>query len=464
MGIINLQFIPVVWLDETACMEPAMYWHKTGEYASPSWATPGSDKVFLSYPPLIVFVHYVNIFLMPNTVFGLRLPFLIMHVLAVFIAFKWLTKYIGAPVILATILCSFFLFDKAVFEISRAMRVETIELFLLSLLFLLFFKKARPVFLGTIVGLLLLAHLKEWPMMLAFSLVYLIYYTQKKYWLEFTIAAVLPMLFFLWFIQFNVSELYAQMFTYSSEHAAKGSFYNRVLDYFFFRFYPVYKEQPWMALVHLGVLIIAIKDVVKTKGKFIFSSVFLFTTLVWLFALGPNYRYWIPLYFCGLPILANFFIQQKLEIEKYLKWYIIPVFILLLFPFFTRHALGLVQRPERDPHAALAFLNLHIPHQKSTLVFGEEIGFYHALKYPNTDAGHTIEPDNFSFQKYAAVYFLTHETLDSSNCIATYQPKSLALPKWMYYLGKGGTYSGLKIYQIASEEEWKRVTHKYYQK
>ncbi len=461
-GLVNLQYIPIAWLDEVALLDPAIQFHKTGAYASTAWGTPGAENIFLSYPPLIVWVHILNLSIYPATIFWVRLPFLIMHASAIFLLYKLLIKYINVAPIMALSICSFFLFDKAVFEISRAIRVETIEMFLWSLIFTLFYKKSPAGIIGLIMGLLFVSHLKEWPILGIFGLYYLWQYTPKKQWILFLVSAAIPVTIFLFAIHFNFQELYHQLYLNSKEHSASGNFLNKIYDFYFSRFFPVYKEQPWMPLVHIIITFIAIKELISSKGKNLFAATFLGASLVWIFILSPNYRYWVPLYFFSLPMLAEYLKKIQFNFTKYLKWYSIPVVLMLIFPFVSRHLLAFAQRTVRNPTKAIEFLNKNISNKNKTLVFGDEIGLYMTANKPNMDCGHTLEPDHFKFNNYKNVYLLTHQIYPQLKWINTYHPNALYLPKWLYSLGKGGTYNGLIIYKIQSEKEWKSVTTNYY--
>lgn len=462
-ALINLQYLPVVWLDEAANLEPALNYINKGQYAAKSWATPGAEEVFLSYPPAISWLHILSLKIFPFSVFWIRFPFLILHLVAVLLLYQVLNKYIKIKAPGAAILASFFLFDKAVFEISRAVRAETIMLFLLALLFIFYYRKANPFFIGFIIGLLILTHLNAWPMAGIFGLYYL-FFQRPKQWPLFLIAALLPVILYLIFIDFNVHGLYQQMFVYSGEHAAKGNIWIRVQNGFLFRFFPVYKEQPWLPILHLLMVFAAIRGLVKSKGSDIWSAIFIVADLIQMLAMSANYRYWIPVYFVGIIVLAQYLKEVGFGFKIMLQWYFIPVYLLLLYPFLSRHTLGFLQRPERNPDEAVRFLEKNIPNAKNTLVFGDEIGLYMAGKYPQLDFGHTLEPDHFNFKDYQKIYYLSHQNYSQLHCLDSFQPPTLHLPQWTYKLGKGGTYSGMKIYLIRSEKEWKSVAKNYYLK
>ena len=79
LGLINLDVIPIPWLDEAACLEPAVLWQRTGNYISKAWPTPGTEDIFLSYPPGIMMLHRLTLSILPCEVFWVRLPFLLIR-------------------------------------------------------------------------------------------------------------------------------------------------------------------------------------------------------------------------------------------------------------------------------------------------------------------------------------------------------------------------------------------------
>lgn len=463
-GLLNLAYVPVVWLDEAANLEPALYYFNTGIYAAKSWSVPGAENIFLSYPPAITWFNLLSLHLFPLSVFWIRLPFLLLHAGTAILLYRLLKNVIKTGDPAATILVLFFLFDKAVFEISRACRSEVIELFLLAILLLFTFKKTKGFIPGLALGLLLLTHLKEWPFAAVYGLYFLLFQLKKTDRIVFIIFSLLPLLLFLAFTGFNFHEIYRQMIVYSGEHAAKTSFLHRLADGFFYRFFPVYKEQPWMPLLHGLMWLAAMLNLKKSRGKDAISVTFMFTDICCMLVMSPNYRYWIPSLFTGYVVLAIWLKNTSFNWQLFFRWYMIPVYALLFFPFFSRHLLGISQRPERDPVAAIRFLETHIRGEEKTLVFGEEIGVYMAGKHKNYDFGHTIEPDHFHPEDYKNIFFLSHKKYPHLTPLSTYQPDTFQLPSWAYKLGRGGTYAGMHIYKLVDKKEWEMVTEPYFRK
>ena len=467
LGLINLDLIPIPWLDEAACLEPAVMWQRTGHYISKAWPTPGTEDIFLSYPPGILMLHRFTLSVFPPEVFWIRLPFLLLHTASILLLFRTLKNHLQLDWRWATLLVLYFAFDKAVFEISRSVRSEVPEVFLLACWFFVFTlpksnRLLRLGLLGFISGALLLTHLKEWPVVAVLTLWLLFSEKFNRTTLAYVAGLAILPVGFLVFIDFQIGELYRQLFRHSMEHSAGSNPMVSIWNYFFGRFFPVYKEQPWLPLLHLWVTWLAIKQIKKSFKTALPAALWLFAGLVWLFALGPYYRYFLPMYFVGILIVAQWIQTARPEFPNLKKWYYWPVIAMMLFPFFSRHLLGFIQRPERDPAAAIEFLDKHIPDKGKLLLYGNEIGMYYAAKHSHIDHAHETSPDHFDFDEYNTIYYLTDRDLPGFTRLATYKPQSLKLPAWMYKLGKGGTFAGMHIYKINSDAEWKKVATPFY--
>lgn len=463
LGLINLAYIPIPWLDEAACLEPAVQWHKTGQYISKAWPTAGTEQIFLSYPPVIVFLHILNLYIVPLEVFWVRLPFLLLHVGSLFLFYSLLRKKMNMPALLSLLIGCLFMFDKAVFEISRSVRSEVIEMFLIALYLTLFYGK-RPAFLcGLLLGAMLLTHLKLWPLVAVFGIWGLWFgFSAEKKWSFLAGIVALPLLFLI-FIDFQLVELYRQMFTHSAVHAAQGNVFQKIADFFVGRFFPVYKEHVWVPFLHALMFFAAVKTAIERKGKDMLSIAFLFSSLVWIFALGPYYRYWPPLFLIGLIILVQWLSKINWNFSVMYKWYFVPFWMVLLFPFLSRHFLGFVQRPERDPKAMEAFVNQYIPAREKSLFFGADIGIYVSGKKQNLDFTHVTSPDHFEFEDYKYIYYVTDLELPLKR-LATYRPDSFRMPSWVYKLGKGGTFANTHVYLVQTDLEWESVAIDFYKK
>lgn len=467
LGLINLDVIPVPWLDEAACLEPAVLWKRTGHYVSKAWPTPGTEEIFLSYPPGIMMLHRLTLSIFPCEVFWVRLPFLLIHVTGISLLFHAFHKHLKLDVRWAALICLYFLFDKAVFEISRSVRSEVLEVAFISIFFWLYTRSTANrgysrLWMGLVCGALLLTHLKAWPMVAVIGL-WLVWEDKSlREILKFAVGTLLLPLCFFIFIDFRFEELYGQLFQHSMEHSAGGNVFERIYAYFIGRFYPVYKEQPWLPLLHLWVTWLAVKQWRNHRSKALPAAVWLFAGTVWMLYLGPYYRYFLPMYAVGLWIVAMHIAEKGWLFPNLRKWYYLPVLTMMLFPFASRHALGIIQRPERDSKACLQFLKNQVPRHGRILLYGNEIGLYYAAKNPNVDFTHITSPDHFGFNEYDSIYYLTDLPHPGLKLKAMYQPRQYALPGWMYALGRGGTFAGMRMYVISSEAEWKSVAKPFY--
>lgn len=466
LGLINLDLIPIPWLDEAACLEPAVLWQRTGHLVSKAWPTPGTEDIFLSYPPGIVFLHKVTLSVFPAEVFWVRLPFLILHCSALLLLYQTLKKT-GLDIRWVMLLVLYFLFDKVVFEISRSGRSEVIEVFFLSLWFFIQYHLNNKngykfLLLGLCSGVLLLTHLKEWPVVaVLFIWVSMEQRSVKTMCMNLVGLLILPVLY-MWFIDFRIGELYRQLFTHSMEHSAGTDILHNIYNYFIGRFYPVYKEQPWFPLLHLFITWVSLRQLKTNWRRNLPAAVWIFAGLVWMFMLGPYYRYFLPMYVIGMFIAATLLIEKKIAFPNLRKWYWLPIAFMMLWPFISRHLLAFVQRPERDPEKALVYLEKQVPKRGKILLYGNEIGLYYAAKHANVDFTHVTSPDHFQFNEYDSIFYLTDMKLGELQLRSSYKPEQYSLPPWAYRLGKGGTFANMNMYFISNEAEWKKVAKPFY--
>jgi len=192
------------------------------------------------------------------------------------------------------------------------------------------------------------------------------------------------------------------------------------------------------------------------------AAVWIFAGLVWMFMLGPYYRYFLPMYVIGMFIAATLLIEKKIAFPNLRKWYWLPIAFMMLWPFISRHLLAFVQRPERDPEKALVYLEKQVPKRGKILLYGNEIGLYYAAKHANVDFTHVTSPDHFQFNEYDSIFYLTDMKLGELQLRSSYKPEQYSLPPWAYRLGKGGTFANMNMYFISNEAEWKKVAKPFY--
>lgn len=457
-GLINLAQLPVVWTDEVMNLDPAVQWHKTGHYQGFLWPNAGSNVVFLSYPPLIEIWHIAMLYLLPLDVFWMRLPFLLLHVFTALLLYRLLLQVTGKQIQIALLLTLLFIFDKVVFEISRSMRVEVLSVFLVVLLFWLHIFNKSAVWRGVVLGFLLLAHINLWPLVGAYFLHMLFIQKDIKKLAVAGFVSLIPPMLFLLFIDFNIQGLMVQMFQQTGKHTANGGLGGRFVDFVFLRFWPVYREQPWALLYTPLMLAVGIRSLFKARPVNVFAWVFVLVAISWMFILAPHYRYWPPLFVVGLLLFASQVrgFNQALLISR-------PVWILIILAlgtgFIARHYIAFIQREERSPKLAKAWLKEHLDSSQKTLIVGEGIAFYLSLE-SNFYYGIPFYPQNLHPEQFDEVYYLAKEN-PGLELVSEYQPPIAAIPSFLRRLQKGETYAGMKLIRIHNTNEWQQLTGKY---
>jgi len=464
LGLINLTTLPVAWTDEVMNLDPAIQFEKFGHFFSKLWPNPGAEKVFASYPPLIEIWHIFWLKITNPTVFNIRLPFLLFHLGTLTILYLLLNKSLKSNY-LPLLFVLLFAFDKSVFELSRSVRVEVLILLLISLYYFLQIKSNNPYLQGLIAGLLLIAHLYTLPIVLAW-LIKTCVKNKFKYNFNFGIMFIIPTLFSLWFINFNVSEIISQLGLQASKHTPQSTgFFYILRDSFFGRFFPHYKEQPLMWLVYLGILFLTIQLLIKQRNNI--ASALLNGSLLELLLLGitifgamsAQYRYLPAFLLIGIITLNN---EISLN-NRYFNIFILIVVFNGLLSFSARHITAFYQRNERMPKPILSFLDQNIPKNKKTLILGESIGEYYAATHKLCDYGLDYHPIHFKYSEYENVYYLSKDSIPYTNCkkIGIYSPILNNIPTFMLKFAKGGTYSNTILWKVESEKEFNRISQPY---
>lgn len=446
-GLINLETLPVAWTDEIMHIDPAIQFIKNGEFTSKVWPNPGSEIVFASYPPLIHWWHTFWIRLTHPSIFLVRLPFLIFHIISLILIFKYLLNNQINPILTSLIVISFAL-DKTVFEISRSVRIEVILILLITLY--IHIQKIQNLFFirALLLGLMSIAHLYVWPVIFVWSISELMKLSLKKQ-VVFSMILLLPVALYLHSIHYNYVSLITQIGKQTTDHQINsGSASNNVLlNSFYYRFFPQYKEQP---LVLIGVLFlfgIVLKNFFQYKkwpniNTNELAFFILFITL--FFALSPQYRYLPVLYCLGILIVP-------LNVNFKLKWFLVLIVINGSISFVARHSVALVQRDARLSKPILNFINLHVQTNKKTLIIGESIGAYYSFLRRDTmcDYGIDFYPQHWNWNNYSQVILLTKKHHEQGTFIAEYKPETqFQLPTFVTALGKGGSYENTKIYRL----------------
>jgi hypothetical protein len=270
---------------------------------------------------------------------------------------------------------------------------------------------------------------------------------------------------FLYQINFNLSTLVAQLGMQAHDHRIVSTDLKNhpLINSFWFRFFPHYREQPLMWLVYMfsffliPYLILRFKLFRKLKDIHLIG--FLALTITLFFFASPQYRYLPP--WLLLVILFSIRLPQINWQHKFIVPFLTVVAFNSFLSFGGRHVAALIQRPQRNADSMLHFIHKNIPqNQQKTLIWGESIGSYYCNgfvkknKQVNTHAtfDYAIEiyPQHWNNRKYNQVFLITQENRPNLQLIATYKVNPyFEIPAWAKSFAKGGTYDGTKIYRLA---------------
>ena len=360
-GLVNLDRLPIAWNDEIQNLDPALVWHHTGKYCSPLWPNPGAESKFLSYPPLLEAWHCLWLYF-GQSVWIVRLPFLIFHLLTALLLYRFVVHLLSAPAStsylfiiasyrkqpepfsikiieqLALLITALFLFDKSTGEIARSLRVETPIMLLLTLFISTAPKLIHqckfhvPPFLGLCLGSLAIAHLYTWPLVfIAAALIvnHFIHYQKQSSFTHgstFLLGLIAPITIFWLVVKPEWHDLTTQLFMQAEDHSG-SSVGSNLYGFFIGRFIPYYIEQPYTLLLHLLYWLAALRLLIlfydprpnlwrtffKTPKKYFFNpfdTTLLIPILYLSFAiptaifLTPQHRYYPVQHLLGLLVIA----------------------------------------------------------------------------------------------------------------------------------------------------------------
>jgi len=361
-GLVNLDRLPIAWNDEIQNLDPALVWHHTGKYCSPLWPNPGAEFKFLSYPPLLEAWHCLWLYF-GQSMWIVRLPFLIFHLLTALLLYRLVCQLLSAPssarkqrepyspiIIeqLALLITALFLFDKSTGEIARSLRVETPIMLLLALFISTAPKLIHrctfhiPPFLGLCLGSLAIAHLYTWPLVLIATVLILnhfIHYQKQSSLLHgftFLLGLIAPITIFWLVVKPELHDLTTQLFMQAEDHSGT-SMGSNLYGFFIGRFVPYYIEQPYTVLLHLLYWIAALRLLIlfydprpslwstffKTQKKHFFNpcdTTLLIPILYLSFAiptaifLTPQHRYYPVQHLLGLLVIAVYLQNFKYQL------------------------------------------------------------------------------------------------------------------------------------------------------
>ena len=361
-GLVNLDRLPIAWNDEIQNLDPALVWHHTGKYCSPLWPNPGAEFKFLSYPPLLEAWHCLWLYF-GQSVWIVRLPFLIFQLLTALLLYRLVCQLLSAPssarkqpkpyspnIIeqLALLITALFLFDKSTGEIARSLRVETPIMLLLAMFLSTAPKLIHqckfhiPPFLGLCLGSLAIAHLYTWPLVLIATVLILNHFIryQKQssllHGFTFLLGLIAPITIFWLVVKPELHDLTTQLFMQAEDHSGT-SMGSNLYGFFIGRFIPYYIEQPYTFLLHLLYWIAALRLLIlfydprpnlwstffKTPKKHFFNpfdTTLLIPILYLSFAiptaifLTPQHRYYPVQHLLGLLVIAVYLQNFKYQL------------------------------------------------------------------------------------------------------------------------------------------------------
>ena len=455
---------PVAWLDETMNLDPAVQWHLHGKYVSKVWPNQGTDRLFMAYLPLVEVFHMANLSWLPKTLGWIRLPFLLVFAAGVWSWLRLLQKWKLEPVWIL-LFAGLLVCDRAVFEILRSGRSETLELSLLAGALLALFHR-KGFIAALLAGLLWIAHPKLWALTAVLSL-FILWNARGKANKALVLALMgAPCFCWLAWLGFPLDEAAAQLLGQSAGHGADGNLLNRFWHHNWSRFLPYYAAQPWVPLLHLLTWWPAF-GLLRRHGWSIQALpglLWMVQDVFWLFILAPHYRYLPPHQLLMYAVWAIWVAEQQYAFHSRLRMAVLAFLPLLLYPWASRLAFAYLQWEARDPQAAINWLHRSLPLEGKTLLIGHSIGHYHLWQRQDTllDFALEIYPQKFAFSDYKKVYYLGTSlppTLAEVPPVAVYPLPAPVLPPSLD--SKSATYRGLKLYCLRDSQQLEALVGKY---
>lgn len=455
---------PVAWLDETMNLDPAVQWHLHGAFVSKVWPNQGTGQLFLAYLPLVELFHIANLAWLPKTLAAIRLPFLFCFIAGLWAWLRLLEHWKLKPVWLL-LLIGLLACDRAVFEILRSGRSETLELAILAGTLLAVFKHRMSV-AAILTGLLWIAHPKLWALTGLLSLFILSKSGGLKNKLFVCAWIAAPAFLWMAWLGFPLNELHSQLLGQSAGHGADGNVFSRIWQHMWHRFMPYYAGQPWVPLLHLLTWWPAWK-LMRSGGwhvKALPGLLWMGQDLFWMFILAPHYRYLPPHQLLMYSVWAIWIAEKEWDFPVSMRRVVLAVVPLLLFPWASRLAFAFLQWEARDPQAVINWLHRSLPVNGKTLLIGHSIGHYHLWQRQDTllDFALEIYPQKFSFENYSKVYYLgtgLPQGLHHVKPVATYSLPPPILPEALD--SKSATYRGLHLYQLPDAASMEVIVGRY---
>lgn len=471
--LFNLDRIPVAWLDESYWLDVA-HNLSNGSYTSKLWPHPGTSEKFLAYLPFMFFYDAAFMKLLPQGIFWFRLPYILAFVVAIVFLYKLYFKYYRLSMLATVVLVAVFMNDKGVYDSLRSTRSEVLELMLLAPAIYLFLQNKKSVWVALLLSLVFLSHPSLW-VLVGILMLFLFFRENTANKIGVSAVFAIPVLAFLVYAEFDFALIKAQLIDHGGEHMAEG---NLLIGHFWSRYMPFYKWQPWVPFLNLFILGYCIYAIYKDRSikQRPLEVAFLLTSLYWLFVLAPLHRYNTPnilLMFMLLPkpllLLKQRFYdalqaKQKIMAISIGGILLFPFAALVEFPFITRNLAAIVQREERNPYAAQAWLDNHFGNKKKVLLIDNSIAHYYALQHDNVEFTIIYSVYKYDFSAYDEVYLVSvnKSPVEGLSLVDEYTLKQETLGG--YNLGSGiVTYNGLKLYKVNTAEQMRSLQRGYEQ-
>jgi hypothetical protein len=445
---LNLEYLPVVWLDEVMDLEPVGRWFLNGEHASVAWPMQGCEEKCLVNLPLRELPHFIALSLFGSSVWGLRCIFLLFYVAAAFGFWKSLNT-LNLPKSMAYFFVAILFLDKGTLEMMRGCRPEIIEMAAMAWGF--YFIQQKKWLIASMLFLALAwIHPSMWLVSFGFWLFIFIHSSKKIKSLS-LISVVVSFLAFWLYIGGDYLLFFKQFSKSAGAHVPEYGFFKKLLNHFYRRYIAYWNVEFWWFFVFIcsHIWIFSKWKQISSLAK-ITVLITVLTSVFWLLVLMPNHRYSVSLnmllVFNLLLVLPNFSLKLNY------KWVQFVVMAALLIPFGMRVALGLIHREERNPHQVIAWMEEQLPTQ-NTLLLGESIGSYWSLKHKGTKFAHDTQPQNARFEEYDQVFFLSR---DKDYPIFSQYPIKQNTTYFGWQL-KGKTYAGICLYKIESQETFNAI-------
>lgn len=450
--------MPIAWLDEIAGLEPAINFLQGRGYTSKLWPYDGVDQQFLAYLPLQGWLHIVGQFLLPSTIYGVRLPYVIFLLAGtVFLYFTLRARQVSLLILLGVL--ALLLNEKSIFETTRGVRVEPIAFFLLQWAYWAYTVKKKH-HLAAASAVMLILHPYLYPAALIFFIKAHSSHTTalNKAFLRPSIALLYPtaiVLGFLFFIHFDIALFVDQFSAQGRVHSNFGGFLTLFQNHFIKRFWPYYLTQPYIPLLIYSAILYSIYSIFRRTANTA-NYALLATHIVWLVALGPMHRYNSVLVvlslFCFIPHLAS--------MPKVFHWKQLVIASIVLavsmLDVGIRQVMSTVQRSERDPTKFMSHINVNLPRGKS-IITGQEIAYYASMNNPSLDFFlFNTTPYRFSFDAYDNLLILHYDTLAGFSELATY--KAAQSTNWTWVKKSGTkTYDGVYLLVTKDVHHYKKT-------